>query len=352
MAAGVANRPVFEPIGNGQWARLDWAHRTELGSSGRIGLVGWRTGAVLALRLWSPAPRLSLDSCFCLFHVSIMAIDPMSESGSAPVFAISQVCSLHSPLETDLENFAAANCQYMEAWFTKLESYLESHSEQQLKELLVKHGITIPVASFQGGLLASQGEARQVSWDQFRARLDLCRQLGIQTVVVAADVMDPLDEKTVQRVRFSARELASEAKGRGLRVALEFQARATFINNLQTCLAIVEEVASPHLGVCLDAFHFHVGCSKHQDLRQLSRETLFHVHLCDVANAPREFAAAADRILPGDGDMDVSLLYQSCLEIGYQGCISLELLNPTIWQVLSRQVAEVGMNALNRLNGR
>ena len=76
-----------------------------------------------------------------------------------------------------------------------------------------------------------------------------------------------------------------------MRVALEFQSQARFVNNLQTAAALVAEVGSPHLGLCLDAFHFYVGPSKFHDLGYLNRDNLFHVQLCDIADTPREFAA-------------------------------------------------------------
>jgi len=116
----------------------------------------------------------------------------------SPTLTISQVCSLPNPLETDLNDFAGAQCGSMEVWLTKLESFLQSQSEQRFKELLDEHQVTVPVASYQGGLLSSQGEARQVAWDQFRQRLDLCQRLDIATIVVAADAMSPLDQQAIE----------------------------------------------------------------------------------------------------------------------------------------------------------
>ena len=273
----------------------------------------------------------------------------MADESPSPILTISQVCSLHNSLETDLKDFAKAQCGSMEVWLTKLESFLQGHSEERFKELLDEYQISVPVASYQGGLLASQGDARQAAWDQFRQRLELCLRLDISTIVVAADALPPLDQAAIERIRYSAREIAVEAGRRQLRVALEFQARSAFVNNLMTCVALVEEVASPYLGICLDAFHYYIGCSKSQDLSLLSADNLFHVQFCDTADTPREFATDSDRILPGDGDINLSQILDRLKSIGYQQAISLELLNPKIWQIPSRQVAEIGMDALKRV---
>src|SRR5436190_5613155 len=137
---------------------------------------------------------------------------------------ISQVSRLNSPFDRDLEDFTAAGCESVEVWLTKLETYLETHTLNDVRYWLEKTRLTLPVASLQGGLLSSQGEARREAWDLFTRRLDLCRQLGIRTIVVACDVPSPLQQQTIDRVQVSLTQVAQEAGKRGLRAALEVQA--------------------------------------------------------------------------------------------------------------------------------
>ncbi len=262
---------------------------------------------------------------------------------------ISQVCCLNSPFDRDLEDFAGAGCQSVEVWLTKLETYLEKRPLKDVRYWLEKTRLTLRVASFQGGLLASQGEARREAWNFFRRRLDLCRELAIGTIVVACDVPRPLTQQTIERVQVSLTQVAQEAGQRGIRAALEFQADSAFGNNLQTAAALVAEVGSPHLGLCVDAFHWFVGPSKMEDLGCLTRENLFHVQVCDLADVPRELARDGDRILPGDGDIPLGPLIAHLKRIKYDGCVSIELMNPQLWQVPALQVADAGMAALRRL---
>jgi sugar phosphate isomerase/epimerase len=264
---------------------------------------------------------------------------------------LSQVCSLNVPFGKDLEDYASGQCQSIEIWFTKLEEYLKVHSVAQTRELLDSLGIRAAVASYQGGLLVSQGETRKLAWELFTQRLELCRALDIETVVVACDIHGALTQQDVDRARQSLVQIAQAVGKRGLRAALEFQARSAFGNNLQTAVALVSEVGSPHLGVCLDAFHFYVGPSKLVDLGLLTRENLFHVQLADLADVPREFATDSDRILPGDGDIPLEHLIGQLHAIGYVGCISLELMNPQIWQVPAAQFGEIAMTALRKQLG-
>ncbi len=265
--------------------------------------------------------------------------------------AVSQVCSLESPFEKDIEDYAAGGCKVVELWVGKLDAYLERNSEADLLRLLEEHGVAAPVAGFQGGLLSSQGEFRKQHWDAFARRLAQCRALGIGTLVLAGDVAGPLEQQDLERVQLSLSQAARLAGEQGVRLALEFQARAAFINNLQTAAAVVAEIGSPHLGICFDAFHYYVGPSKSEDLGYLTVDNLFHVQLCDLAGTAREFATDADRVLPGDGDIEFSQLTARLREIGYQGCVSVELMNPQIWRIPPRQFGEIGLAALGKVVG-
>jgi 4-hydroxyphenylpyruvate dioxygenase len=199
--------------------------------------------------------------------------------------------------------------------------------------------------------LASQGEARRAAWELFEHRLALSEALQIETVVVACDVAGPLQQADVERVRQSLVQVAQAAGRHGVRAALEFQGRAAFGNNLQTAVALTDEVGSPHLGICLDVFQFYIGPSKSDDLSLLRHDNLFHVQLADLADIPREFASDSDRILPGDGDFSLSPLIDRLRAIDFAGCVSIELMNPQIWQVPARQFGEVAMTALRKLLG-
>ena len=266
--------------------------------------------------------------------------------------AISQVCSLSSTFDKDIEGYAAAGFRHVELWLTKLEEYLSHHSLQEARQLFESHSVEPIAASFQGGLLTSQGEARAEAWKLFERRLLLCRDLKIAVIVVACDPAPPLQGIDIGRLQMSLRQITSAAAAQGIRVALEFQAQAALGNNLQTLAALVDEVSHPQLGICFDAFHFYVGPSKTEDLAFLNRNNLAHVQLCDLADKPRELAADRDRIMPGDGDLPLPTIIQHLQQIHYEGPVSLELMNPQFWQIPPLQIADVGLQALQRLVGR
>ena len=100
---------------------------------------------------------------------------------------ISEATTLSSDFAADVAAYADAGCPGMEVWLTKLEQYLEKHSATETRRLLNDRGIALAAASYQGGLLLSQGDARRAHFEHFKRRLDLCQSFAIPTLVLVAD---------------------------------------------------------------------------------------------------------------------------------------------------------------------
>src|SRR5439155_2524110 len=114
---------------------------------------------------------------------------------------------------------------------------------------------------------------------------------------------------------------------------------ATFCASLDTALALVTQCEEPNVGINFDVFHFYTGPSKFEDLRLLTPATLAFVQLSDLAGVPRELATDADRILPGDGDFQLEAIVDHFRVLGYEGYVSLEPMNPLLWNTKTSQMA-------------
>src|SRR5215472_9097671 len=106
---------------------------------------------------------------------------------------ISEAVTLSSTFAEDVNGYADAGCHALEVWLTKLESHLEKHSVADTRKLLEDREMTLAAASYQGGLLLSQGEKRRASYDHFKRRLDLCQSFAIPTLLVAIDFVEKVD---------------------------------------------------------------------------------------------------------------------------------------------------------------
>jgi sugar phosphate isomerase/epimerase len=262
---------------------------------------------------------------------------------------ISEATTLPYSFAEDLQAYAGAGCGAMEVWLTKLETHLERHSVADTRRLVEDRQMTLAAAAFQGGLLLSQGEERKAQFDSLRRRLDLCQQLGIPTLIVAADFVSHEDANTFGRAIVSLKQAAQWAAGFNVKLALEFSSATRLCASLDTAIALITETRESNVGINFDVFHYYTGPSKFEDFDLVTAENLAHVQLCDLSGVPRELATDADRVMPGDGDLKLQPIIQRLRDIGYAGWVSLELLNPVLWKSKANQVAELGIASLERV---
>ena len=144
-------------------------------------------------------------------------------------------------------------------------------------------------------------------------------------------------------------EASELASGFGVRLALEFQKTSPFCACLETALALVEQSGSSGAGVCLDAFHFYTGPSKIEDLQLLTAQNLAWVQVADLIGTPREWPATATAFCRARETFRSAVLVEHLGRIGYDGHVSLEVLNPHLWQVDADRLANLGHQALLRV---
>jgi 2-keto-myo-inositol isomerase len=262
---------------------------------------------------------------------------------------LSETTTLPASFAEDVEACATGGFDALEVWLTKLETHLESHSAADTRTMLADRRVRLPAAAYQGGLLLSQGPQRKAHYDDYRRRLELCQAFGISTLLVVADFATTVDNTMLQRAVVSLTQAGQWAAGFGVRLALEFRASDTFCTNLETAARLIAACGEPNVGICLDLFHFFKGPSKESDLELLSPQNLFWLQACDLSGVARELVADADRIFPGDGDLPLTIILGKLRDRGYDGFVSLELMNPALWKAKPSQVAELGAAALKRV---
>ncbi|MFI5455232.1 MAG: sugar phosphate isomerase/epimerase family protein [Isosphaerales bacterium] len=267
---------------------------------------------------------------------------------------ISQATTLMNPFEADPVLFSRNGWTAVEIWLTKLESFLEGHSPAEARAVLESSGIKPVAAASQGGLLLSRGAERETHWGHFRRRLALLGELEVPTLIVTPDFVHQVTGDDYRRAAAALGEAAELAATFSVRIALEFQRSSPVCACLETAMALIAQAGAGDAGagVCLDVFHYYTGPSKFEDLAYLSPRNLAWVQVCDLSGTPRELARDGDRILPGEGDFQLGPIVEHLGRIGYDGYVSLEVLNPHLWQVDSDRVADLGRRALSRVLGR
>jgi sugar phosphate isomerase/epimerase len=123
------------------------------------------------------------------------------------------------------------------------------------------------------------------------------------------------------------RELAENAAGLGIRIMFEPLSPVlmnvdTFICNLTDAMEFITDVDRPNFGLMLDVWHIWREPDIGRRLLPLGKQ-IFGVHICDwPKDEPRHFA---DRVLPGDGRIDLPALLDAVDASGYRGAYCLEI---------------------------
>lgn len=146
------------------------------------------------------------------------------------------------------------------------------------------------------------------------------------------------------------RRLADYAAERNVRIGQEplsgvYMNQFTFIWTLDEALSMIHDVDRPNFGLYLDVFHIWrepLICEKIAALG----DRLFGVHICDWPRG--EMRHMNDRVLPGDGLIDLPALCGAIEKTGYDGAYCLEIfsdesLPDSLWTADPDQTLRRGM---------
>jgi sugar phosphate isomerase/epimerase len=153
---------------------------------------------------------------------------------------------------------------------------------------------------------------------------------------------DPLAFRNQTRDRF--RQIASVLGDHGIRFGLEWVGPYTlrhgpgamgpneFIWNIPATLELIADIDSPHdnVGLLADSFHWHTTGATVADLEALRPAQIVHVHINDAPDRPRDEQRDSERLLPGDGVIDLRGFLRALKTIGYDGPVAVETFNKEI----------------------
>lgn len=100
----------------------------------------------------------------------------------------------------------------------------------------------------------------------------------------------------------------------------------------------------PKAKIIPDVFHMYIGNSGFNGLRHIRGDFIAIFQYNDAPAQPQKAQLKDEhRVYPGDGILPLGQCLRDLRDIGYNGCISLELYNPTYWQSDLAEVARIGL---------
>lgn len=151
----------------------------------------------------------------------------------------------------------------------------------------------------------------------------------ITYILSSADVpREQLEPVYRQRFTDSARILAKHNVRLGLEFLGPLHIRKAkpyeFIWRMNDMLAFAKE-CGPNVGLLVDSWHWHHAGATTDDLLKAGRDRIVHVHFNDAPNLPPDQIRDNQRLLPGEGVIDLVGFLKALQKVGYSDALSVEV---------------------------
>ena len=176
--------------------------------------------------------------------------------------------------------------------------------------------------------------------------MDQAAELGA-VYVIAGPSLGKVD-RVLAAINYS--ELLELGIERGVEPALEYLGFAEDINSIEAAIEIIAATGHPAATIVHDPFHIFRGDGSMESIAMLPGRMIAICHFNDApANPPRPQQHDKDRVMPGDGHLDLRRMLALLRQVGYGGYLSLELFREDLWSRDPREVARLGLAKMRRL---
>jgi sugar phosphate isomerase/epimerase len=174
---------------------------------------------------------------------------------------------------------------------------------------------------------------------------------GRMMMVLPAGSQTPADElrKTLKdRLTTVGGVLAKQNVRLGLEFLgpLMFRARSPheFIWRMNDAVDFAKEIG-PNIGVVLDAWHWHHSGATTDDIIRAGKARIVTIHLSDAAKMAPEDVKDNQRLLPGEGIIDLVGFFRALKQVGYEDGVSPEVLGRIPADMSAEDGAKMGLDA-------
>ncbi len=257
--------------------------------------------------------------------------------------AINSVSTRHEDLVEALDAYAAAGFRNVEFVLPHVKDWLaRGHDVDDVRHLLAARNLRA-IGGFEKALECfSAPESRQANYELHLRNARLIHEFGGGTLVVGTDgpaqpVADPL--AALDTVAGTLSNLARQIEGLDVAIALEFN-WGPLIKSLHSAVLVAARVDHPQVGVLFDPAHYHTTPTKFEHLTATTVRWIKHVHLNDMRDKPGDLSNCnSDRVLPGEGILDLEALIATLERYGYNGYFSIEMFNEDLWHLPAAEAA-------------
>lgn len=115
-----------------------------------------------------------------------------------------------------------------------------------------------------------------------------------------------------------------------------------FIWRMNEMLEFAKECGS-NVGLLLDAWHWHHAGATPADIVAAGKDRIIHVHFDDSADLPPEEIRDNERLMPGEGVINLVGFLQALKKIDYQDALSVEVFGRGLKDMQPDEAARLGL---------
>lgn len=263
--------------------------------------------------------------------------------------AISQLSTLRWSFEEDATGYAVRGFQGIGIYRPKLEDF----GLDRTIELLAESSLSVTSLSWVGGFTGSDGRAFEDAVVDAIAAVRDAANLRAETLIVLAGGRNNHIRNHARRTLCEAlKEIAAIAEEFGVRLSLEpihpgCGEEWSFVNDLQSTLDIIENVASPNLGLVLDTYH--VGMD--EEVVRWLPDVIPHLHLVQLGDAKHSPIGEMNRCLLGHGCVPLPTIIETLMQFNYNGPIEIELIGEDVETVSYDELLDHAKEFIDRMMG-
>ncbi len=235
----------------------------------------------------------------------------------------------------NFEDFPASAAAVRQAGFEKIEfalahvkDYLkQGHSIAGVKRILDDHGLKA-LGGFETHLECFS-ENPSANHELHVKNAELLAALGATSLVMGTDgPKAPAGVEILGTMAKTVRSVADKMKRLGVNLLIEFN-WSPVVKSLRTAAEIARLSGASNAGVLFDPAHYHCTPTKFDQISVENVAQIRHVHVNDMRDKPGELSHCNDdRLLPGDGILDLRALFGAIEQHGYTGDFSIEMFDP------------------------
>lgn len=228
-----------------------------------------------------------------------------------------------TPVLRQIEVTRQAGYEAIELWHDHIDEHLRAGGTlTEIRKAQDDNGVAAPTTIYLAGWFQPAGEKHVKALDEIRRRLEQSAAGGARFAIAG-----PPPEKADRALgaRHCA-ELLGLGKSFGVKPAFEYLGFVEDINAIDDAIEIIQRSGHPAATVVVDPFHCWRGGGPVSSLSKLNGSQIAISHFND---SPAEPAASvqedSDRVIPGDGVVDLKFYCDQLASTGDNGYLSMEL---------------------------